>query len=74
MAESAVNQIIGKRFVKKQQMKWSKHSAHLLQQVRTHVLNGDFRDRFCRWYPGMKTEEEPAQRAGQPPLGNGLPE
>jgi hypothetical protein len=63
MAESAVNQIISKRFVKKQQMKWSKRGAHLLLQVRTQVLNGDLRDRFCRWYPGMKTEEEPAQRA-----------
>jgi hypothetical protein len=55
-------------------MKWSKCSANLLLQVRTHLLNGDFRDRFCRWYPGMKTEEELAQRAAQPPLGNGLPE
>jgi hypothetical protein len=48
MAESAVNQIISKRFVKKQQMKWSKRGAHLLLQVRTHVLNGDLRDRFCQ--------------------------
>ena len=51
------------RFVKKQQMKWTKRGAHLLLQVRTHVLDGDLRDRFCRWYPCMKTEAEPAQRA-----------
>jgi hypothetical protein len=63
MAESTVNQVISKRFVKKQQMKWTKRGAHLLLQVRTHVLNGDLRDLFCRWYPGMQTREEPVQQA-----------
>jgi hypothetical protein len=63
MAESTVNQVISKRFVKKQQMKWTKRGAHLLLQVRTHVLNGDLRDLFCRWYPGMQIGEEPAQQA-----------
>jgi hypothetical protein len=63
MAESTVNQVISKRFVKKQQMKWTKRGAHLLLQVRTHVLNGDLRNLFCRWYPGMQTREEPVQQA-----------
>jgi hypothetical protein len=63
MAESAVNQVISKRFVKKQQMKWTKRGARLLLQVRTHVLNDELRDLFCRWYPGMQTSEEPAQQA-----------
>jgi hypothetical protein len=63
MAESAVNQLISKRFVKKQQMKWTKRGAHLLLQMRTHVLNDALRDVFCRWYPGMQTREEPVQRA-----------
>jgi hypothetical protein len=63
MAESAVNQVISKRFVKKQQMKWTKRGAHLLLQVRTHVLNDELRDLFCQWYPGMQTREEPAQQA-----------
>jgi hypothetical protein len=48
MAESTVNQVISKRFVKKQQMKWTKRGAHLLLQMRTHVLNGELRDVFCR--------------------------
>jgi hypothetical protein len=52
MAESTVNQVISKRFVKKQQMQWTKRGAHLFLQVRTHVLNGALRDLFCRWYPG----------------------
>jgi hypothetical protein len=63
MAESTVNQVISKRFVKKQQMKWTKRGAHLLLQVRTHVLNGELRDMFCQWYPGMKAGKEPAQQA-----------
>ncbi len=63
MAESTVNQVISKRFVKKQQMKWTKRGAHLLLQVRTHVLNDELRDLFCRWYPGMQPREEPMQQA-----------
>ena len=35
VAESSVNQIISKRFVKKQQMRWTRRGAHLLLQVRT---------------------------------------
>lgn len=52
-AESAVNQVISKRMVKKQQMRWSPRGAHLLLQVRTRALNGDLADAFCRWYPGF---------------------
>jgi hypothetical protein len=63
MAESTVNQVISKRMVQKQQMKWTKRGAHLLLQVRTHVFNRALRTMFCRWYPGMQTGEEPAQRA-----------
>jgi hypothetical protein len=63
MAESTVTQVISKRFVKKQQMKWTKRGAHLLLEVRTRVLNGDLRAMFCRWYPGMTTREKPAQQA-----------
>lgn len=33
--ESTVNQVISKRTVKKQQMRWSQKGAHLLLQVRT---------------------------------------
>ena len=32
-AESAVNQVVSKRMVKKQQMKWGERGAHLLLQV-----------------------------------------
>jgi hypothetical protein len=35
--ESAVNQVVSKRMVKKQQMRWTPKGAHLLLQVRTRV-------------------------------------
>ncbi|MEV8038659.1 hypothetical protein [Streptomyces sp. NPDC086182] len=54
-AESAVNQVISKRMVKKQQMRWSPRGAHLLLQVRTRVIDGDLADDSARWYPGFTT-------------------
>ena len=54
--ESTVNQVISKRMVKKQQMRWSKKGAHLLLQVRTRVLDGDWRKTFERWYPELATQ------------------
>ena len=45
IAESAVNQVVSLRFAKKRQMRWSDEGAHLLAQVRVHVLNGDLRPR-----------------------------
>ena len=55
--ESTVNQVISKRFVKSQQMKWSPRGAHLLLQMRTRVLNDELKDTFRRWYPGTQNEE-----------------
>jgi len=48
--ESTVNQVVSQRMVKKQQMRWSRKGAHLLLQVRTHVLDGEWRSTFERWY------------------------
>ena len=56
--ESTVNQVVSKRMVKKQQMRWTQRGAHLLLQVRTKVLNDEWRNTFCRWYPFMKPAEE----------------
>ena len=52
--ESTVNYVVSKRMVKKQQMRWSQRGAHLLLQIRTRVLNGDWKDVFRRWYPGFR--------------------
>jgi hypothetical protein len=37
--ESTINQVVSRRFVKKQQMAWTLRGAHLLLQTRTKVLN-----------------------------------
>jgi hypothetical protein len=58
--ESAVNQVISKRFCKKQQMQWTPKGAHLLLQIRTTVLNEDLEDTFRTWYPGFR--EDPAEK------------
>jgi hypothetical protein len=60
-AESTVNQVISKRMVKKQQMRWTPAGAHALLQVRTRVLNNDLREAFERWYPGLKPDIAPAR-------------
>src|SRR6266571_50094 len=57
--ESTVNQVVSKRMVKKQQMRWSHRGAHLLLQIRTRVLNGDWEDVFRRWYPGFRAYTQP---------------
>lgn len=46
LAEAAVNSLVAKRMVKKQQMRWSLHGAHMLMQVRTANLNGELHDRL----------------------------
>jgi hypothetical protein len=55
--ESTVNQVVSKRFCKKQQMQWSKRGAHLLLQTRVKTLNGELGSMFKRWYPDMQVEE-----------------
>ena len=61
--ESAVNQVIAKRMVKKQQMRWTPRGAHLLLQVRTRVLNDQLANDFRRWYPGLTRAPDPVPLA-----------
>src|SRR5262250_325752 len=56
--ESTVNEVVSKRFCKKQQMQWSKEGAHLLLQTRVRTLNGELGAIFKRWYPDMDLEVE----------------
>ena len=57
--ESTGNQGISKRMVKKQQMQWSKWGAHLLLQIRTRVLNGEWEVTFRTWDPGFRAHAMP---------------
>jgi hypothetical protein len=59
--ESAVNQVVSRRFLKKQQMRWTKQGAHLLLQVRIKVLNDEWRGIFTQWYPKMQFADGEAQ-------------
>jgi len=51
--ESTVNQVVSKRMVRRQQMRWTPRGAHLLLQVRTRVLNNELADDFHRWHPAF---------------------
>ena len=59
----AVNQVVSKRMVKKQQMRWTPRGAHLLRQVRTRVLNDDLAEVFRRWYPAFSSPGDPQEVA-----------
>jgi hypothetical protein len=54
--ESTINQVVSRRFVKKQSMQWTLRGAHLLLQTRTKVLNEELDDVFRRWYPQFRKE------------------
>ena len=56
--ESTVNTVVGKRFAKRQQMRWSKRGAHLMLQTRTRTLDGTLRPKFEQWYPSMAPNTE----------------
>ena len=56
--ESTVNELIAKRMVKKQQMRWTQKGAHLLLQLQVKTLNQELRQSFCHWYPSMEEDSE----------------
>ena len=61
--ESTVNDVINKRYNKKQQMQWSKRGAHLLLQTRTRVLNKELAEMFRVWYPNFQINDEESENA-----------
>jgi hypothetical protein len=56
--ESTVNEVVSKRFCKKQQMAWPKEGAHLLLQTRVRTLNGELAGIFKGWYPDLDIKAE----------------
>jgi hypothetical protein len=54
--ESTINQVVSRRFVKKQRMQWTHRGAHLLLQAWTKVLNDELEGVFRRWYPRFRPQ------------------
>ena len=52
--ESAVNEIVSRRMIKKQQMRWNPWTVQLFLDVRTAVLNGTLEGAFRRRYPDFR--------------------
>ncbi|MCB4824573.1 ISKra4 family transposase [Roseicella aerolata] len=71
--ESAVNQIVSKRFSKRQSMRWTQRGAHLTLQARTRVLNGELEDAFRRRWPAFRLSPPPASAAENCSFGLPLP-
>src|SRR6202030_1876582 len=53
-SSSAVNEIVAKRMVKKQQMRWNRHTVQSFLDVRIHVLNGTLENAFRHWHQGLR--------------------
>jgi hypothetical protein len=54
--ESTINQVVSRRFAKKQQMQWTLRRAHLLLQTRTKVVNDELEGTFRQWYPRFRPQ------------------
>jgi hypothetical protein len=61
--ESAVNEIVSKRMVKKQQMRWNRYTVQRFLDVRIHVLNGTLEDAFRHWHRGFRPIADQTQLA-----------
>jgi len=58
--ESTINQVVSRRFVKRQQMHWTLRGADLLLQTRTKALNNELEEVFQRWYPLFRVQAKAA--------------
>ena len=63
--ESTVNKVISKRFVKKQQMRWTTKGVHILLQVRMLVINEELESKFKQWYPGFRVDNQKIQEVSK---------
>jgi hypothetical protein len=60
-AESAVNQIIAKRMIKRQQMRWNRDTVQPFLTVRVAVLNDTLEQAFRSWHTGFRPVERPSE-------------
>jgi hypothetical protein len=56
--ESAVNKILSKRMIKKQQMRWNRWTVQPFLDVRVAVLNKTLVGSFRRLYPDFRSDNE----------------
>ena len=56
--ESAVNEILSKRMIKKQQMRWNRWTVQPFLDVRVAVLNKTLAGSFRRHYPDFQPDNE----------------
>jgi hypothetical protein len=56
--ESAVNEILSKRMIKKQQMRWNRWTVQPFLDVRIAVLNNTLRGSFQRRYPAFQVQND----------------
>ena len=56
--ESAVNEILSKRMIKKQQMRWNRWTVQPFLDVRVAVLNKTLAGSFRRLYPDFQSDNE----------------
>jgi hypothetical protein len=59
-AESAVNQIVAKRMIKRQQMRWNRNTVQPFLTVRVAVLNDTLEQAFRTWHASFRPREGPA--------------
>ena len=59
-AESAVNAIIAKRMIKRQQMRWNRDTVQPFLTVRVAVLNDTLEQAFRSWHTGFRPIEAPS--------------
>jgi hypothetical protein len=56
--ESAVNEILSKRMIKKQQMRWNRWTVQPFLDVRIAVLNKTLGGSFRRLYPSFQADND----------------
>jgi hypothetical protein len=56
--ESAVNEILSKRMIKKQQMRWNRWTVQPFLDVRIAVLNRTLSGSFRRRYPAFQVSND----------------
>jgi hypothetical protein len=64
--EPAVDHVVSKRMVERQQLRWTPPGARLLLQVRTRVVNDDLAGAFRRWFPAFRHTSDRQRVAASP--------